>query len=134
MINDPVLNVFVEETSERLGSIEAGLLRLEACGEDCDDALIHGIFRDAHSVKAGANLLKLKNIESLSHKLENILEMIRKGKMAPNDQAITVMLETVDKLRELVENITQSDSISIRLHEAMLNMVIQKAAEAREEA
>ncbi len=126
--NDPVLAVFVEETVERLASLESGLLKLEEC-DDCDDTLVHGIFRDAHSVKAGANLLKLKNIESLSHKLENIFEMIRKGRMKPNDQAITVMLETVDKLRELVDHIDESESFSIRLYEAMLNMVIQKAEE-----
>jgi two-component system chemotaxis sensor kinase CheA len=31
--------------------------------------LINSIFRDAHSVKAGANLLKLSTIETLAHKL-----------------------------------------------------------------
>jgi two-component system chemotaxis sensor kinase CheA len=45
----------------------------------------------------------------------------------PDDQTITVLLETVDKLRELMERVDESDSISIRLHEAMLNMVLQKA-------
>lgn len=126
---DAVFDVYVEETSERLASIEAGLLKLEECGTDCDDSLVHGLFRDAHSVKAGANLLKLKNIESLSHKLENILELIRKDKMTPNDQAITAMLETVDKLRELMGRIKDSDSVSVRLYEAMLNMVLQNAQE-----
>lgn len=124
--NDPVIEVFMEETSERLASIETGLLRLENSGAINDETLIHGLFRDAHSVKAGANLLKLQNIESLSHKLENILELVRKGKMVPDDNAITVLLKTVDKLRELIDHIDESDSISIQLHETMLGMVLKK--------
>jgi len=126
---DHVLEVFTEETAERLSSIENGLLKLESAGSQVEDSVVHGIFRDAHSVKAGANLLKLSNVETLAHKLENILEMVRKGQLTPNDQTITILLETVDKLRELMDNIDKSDSISIRLHEAMLNMVVQKATD-----
>lgn len=125
--NDQVLEVYIEETLERLTSIESGLLQLESSGDNTDHSLVHGIFRDAHSVKAGANLLKFNNIESLSHKIENILEMIRKGQMVPDGKAITVLLESVDKLRELVERINESDSLSIRLHETMLNMIMKKA-------
>lgn len=124
---DHVLQVFTEETAERLASIEAGLLKLEADGNQVEDSVVHGIFRDAHSVKAGANLLKLENVENLAHKLENILEMVRKGQLVPDDQTITILLETVDKLRELMDRIEESDTISIRLHEAMLNMIVQKA-------
>ncbi|WP_279593514.1 Hpt domain-containing protein [Pseudodesulfovibrio sp. S3-i] len=123
---DPVLEIFLEETAERLDSIESGLLRLESCGTDCGDETINSIFRDAHSVKAGSNLLKLKNIEELSHKLENVLEMIRKDQLTPSELIITACLESVDKLRELVENVEKSDVISIRLHQHMLEVAIQK--------
>jgi two-component system chemotaxis sensor kinase CheA len=127
--SDLVVEVFMEETAERLDSIESGLLRLEQCGKICDDDTVNSIFRDAHSVKAGSNLLKLKNIEELAHKLENVLEMIRTKQLEPTELVITAGLEAVDKLRELLASIETSDSISIRLHTHMLRMAVEKSLE-----
>jgi two-component system chemotaxis sensor kinase CheA len=123
---DQVLEIFLEETAERLDAIESGLLHLESCGGDCDPEIINSIFRDAHSVKAGSNLLKLKTIEDLAHKVENVLEMIRKKQVAPSEIIVTACLESVDKLRELIENIERSDAISTRLHTHMLEVAVQK--------
>lgn len=128
--SDLVVEVFMEETAERLDSIESGLLKLEQCGNTCDDDTVNSIFRDAHSVKAGSNLLKLKNIEELSHKLENVLEMIRKKRLQPTELVITASLEAVDKLRELLANIENSDTVSIRLHTHMLKMAVDKTLNA----
>ncbi|TDT89775.1 Hpt domain-containing protein [Pseudodesulfovibrio indicus] len=123
---DEVLEIFLEETAERLDSIESGLLRLETCGLDCSQETINSIFRDAHSVKAGSNLLKLTNVEDLAHKLENVLEMIRKQKISPSEIIVTACLESVDKLRELIENVERSETISTRLHKHMLEAAVQK--------
>lgn len=123
---DAVLEIFIEETADRLDSIESGLLQLEKCGAQCGDETINSIFRDAHSVKAGSNLLKLTNIEELAHKLENILEMIRRDELSPNELIITACLESVDKLRELLDNIEDSESMSIRLHKHMLEVAVQR--------
>ena len=113
---------------ERLDSMETGLLRLETM-DAIPSNLINSIFRDAHSVKAGANLLKLSTIESLAHKLENVLEMIRRNELPVSEAVITASLEALDKLRELMDNVEQSDNISIRLHTAMLEMAVKKTLE-----
>lgn len=126
---DDVLEVFLEETAERLNAIETGLLKLEGCGDACDPDIINSIFRDAHSVKAGSNLLELEQVEKLSHKLENVLEMIRKDKLKPDEMIITASLESVDKLRELVENIEASETINIRLQTSMLEIAVKRALE-----
>ncbi|QGY40669.1 chemotaxis protein CheA [Pseudodesulfovibrio cashew] len=125
---DDVLEIYLEETLERLDSIESGLLTLEQRRE-CDTRLVNSIFRDAHSVKAGANLLELFTIEKLSHDLENVLERIRQCTLEPSEMVVTASLEAVDKLRELVENVEQSESISIRLHTAMLDMAVKRTLE-----
>jgi len=125
---DEVLEVYLEETVERLDSIESGLLTLENI-KTCEPSLVNSVFRDAHSVKAGANLLKLKTIEELAHKLENVLEMIRRCELEASEMVITASLESVDKLRELVENINESENISIRLHTAMLEMAVKRTLE-----
>lgn len=127
--SDHVVEVFIEETMERLDSIESGLLKLEECGKNCDEETVNSIFRDAHSVKAGSNLLELKNIEELAHKLENVLEMLRKKQLSPTEIIITASLESVDKLREMIENIENSELISIRLQTHMLRLAVEKTLE-----
>ncbi|HMM37248.1 MAG TPA: Hpt domain-containing protein [Desulfovibrio sp.] len=102
---DDVLTVFVEESRERLASIERGLLVLEKNCRDADEAMIHGIFREAHSIKAGANLLHLRNIEELAHKLENILERMRRRELTPTGRIISILLEGLDAMREMVEDV-----------------------------
>lgn len=127
---DEVLEVFLEETYERLDSIESGLIKLENLKE-CAPSVVNSIFRDAHSVKAGANLLKLVNIEELAHKLENVLEMIRRCELEATEMVVTASLESVDKLRELIDNVEESEDISIRLHTAMLEMAVKRAIEMK---
>lgn len=128
LFNDQVLETYLEETTERLDSMESGLLTLEKLNE-CDPMLVNSIFRDAHSVKAGANLLKLLTIEELAHKLENVLEQIRRCELDASEMVITASLESIDKLRELVGNVEQSEKISIRLQTAMLDMAVKKTLE-----
>lgn len=111
--NDEVKSLFVEESRERLAAIERGLLDLEKRGAEADQAMIHGIFREAHSVKAGANLLGLKSIESLAHKLENVLEMIRRGELTPTGRIVSILLEGLDALQDLLEDLDGSDSRDI---------------------
>ncbi|MBI9110832.1 Hpt domain-containing protein [Maridesulfovibrio ferrireducens] len=132
---DRLLDIFQEETLERLDSLESGLLTLEKNTENGSHELINSIFRDAHSVKAGSNLLKLRNIEELSHTLENMLELIRSTDLVPTELMITASLEAVDKLRGLAENIMESDSKSIRLQKMMLEVSLKRAlAEESEES
>ncbi len=123
---DRMLDIFQEETSERLDSIESGLISLENCEDNCDPSIVNGIFRDAHSIKAGSNLLKLNKIEELSHKLENVLEMVRTGEIVPNELIITASLEAVDKLRVLNDDLLESNEKGIRLQTMMLKVAVQK--------
>lgn len=124
---DRLLDIFQDETLERLDNIEDGLLKLENCASELTPELINSIFRDAHSIKAGSNLLKLKRIEELSHKLENVLEMVRSEGLIPTELIITASLESVDKLRSLAEDVLNSDTKSIRLQKTMLEVSVQRA-------
>lgn len=111
--NDEVRELFVEESRERLAAVERGLLQLEKDGAAADEAMIHGIFREAHSVKAGANLLGLRTFESLAHKLENVLERLRKAELAPTGRIVSILLEGLDALQDMLEDLDSSDSRDI---------------------
>ncbi len=112
-VNPAVFRTFLEESEERLDDMESGILAMCEMPDRLDPELIHSIFRDAHSVKAGANLLGYKNIEVLSHKLENILDMVRMGRMTPTALVTDTLLQTLDRIHDLVDDVDASNAADI---------------------
>lgn len=103
---DPeVIATFEEETLERLADIEFALLKLERDAKNVDDEMLNGIFRNAHSIKASANLLKFKSIEDVAHRAENILQKVRDKELEPTVDLVSVLLESFDAIRELVDHL-----------------------------
>lgn len=110
-----VLATFAEESAERLQGLEAGLLELERTLGSPSPDLLDAVFRDAHSVKAGANLLGLRGLERAAHSLENVLDRMRKGHLALNEDVISALLEGVDLLRDLLGDTGTPDEMRRRL-------------------
>ncbi|GAB6175507.1 hypothetical protein JCM16814_03980 [Desulfobaculum senezii] len=100
-----VLDAFIEESRERLSELETGVLELEEHTAADEDELLNSVFRAAHSVKAGAGLLKLHSIERVSHWLENLLGRVRTGEIQADSDLVTALLEGVDALRELIDDV-----------------------------
>jgi len=99
--HDPeVLAAFAEESAQRLGELERGLLELERTASHPSLELLNAVFREAHSVKAGAGLLGLTQVETAAHRLENVLDLLRAGRLAADAEVCQALLDGVDLLRE----------------------------------
>ncbi len=107
-----IVKTFIEETTEHLTEIEDGILSLEKSSGNIDDRLVHSMFRAAHSIKAGANLLKFSKIESLSHELEDTLQKLRQKKIVLNKSIVDVFLKVIDKMEEMVNDLRKSYKIN----------------------
>ena len=118
-VND-LIEGFVEDCREHLDHIEASLMDIEAAGDNQDPEVVNSVFRAAHSIKGGAGMLGLDNIKSLSHMLENVLHMVRSNELAPTHDVVEVLLKGFDRLTEMVNNIEDSENISIDAHVAKL--------------
>src|SRR5699024_1195175 len=68
--------------------------------------IIEEIFRAAHTLKGMAATMGYEDIANLTHKLENIFDGIRDGKIQVCTEMMDVLFETVDGLNEMVENIS----------------------------
>jgi two-component system chemotaxis sensor kinase CheA len=106
-----IVNTFIAETMENLTAIEEGILSLEKNSEKIDGELVHSMFRAAHSIKAGANLLKVTNIESLSHELESILQRLRQQKLVLTRDIVDFFLKGIDQMQEMVNDLKHSYGI-----------------------
>jgi two-component system chemotaxis sensor kinase CheA len=92
------LPMFFEETEEHLANMEAQLLRLDPNAPDPE--ALHSIFRAAHSVKGNSALLGAARFSEVMHRIENILDRIRKEQLKPETDVINLLLEACDVVRE----------------------------------
>jgi two-component system, chemotaxis family, sensor kinase CheA len=139
MQDDETLRLYVEESIEHLANIENDLLAIEKDGADINEELVNKVFRAAHSIKGGAGFMGLNNIKELSHKMENVLGMIREREMVPNPEIVNILLLASDTLRNLLNNVGASNEMPIEEHVNALvalttGAVPEKKAEKKEES
>jgi len=102
---------FLDESREGLDTMEQGLLRLEqGAGDAAGDAagaergeLLNSIFRAAHSIKGGAGTFGFGEIAAVTHLLETLLDQMRSGKRATTSDIVTVLLQSADVLRGMLD-------------------------------
>lgn len=133
-MEDDILQNFLDDTREHLADIETDLLDIEAAGADFDSEMVNKVFRTAHSIKGSAGFLGLTKISELSHKIENILDMIRSRKLVPTPDVVNVVLGGFDKLKEMVDNIGESENADISKHVEMLVALTSDGSQKQEVA
>ncbi|MES2624475.1 MAG: chemotaxis protein CheA [Pseudomonadota bacterium] len=124
---DEIRQIFVAECADGLDVIESGLLELEK-GNDTQET-INDIFRGAHSIKGGAATFGYKNIADFTHILETLLDKLREQELAVTPPLVKLFLESVDCLREMVENMEGDggyDEERASLLKVQLNGYLQK--------
>jgi two-component system chemotaxis sensor kinase CheA len=103
-----------ELTREFLIESQEGLDRMERCLTDLeerpqDTGLIGDIFRSVHTIKGTTGFLGFKRLEKLAHAGENLLGLLREGKLTADRQLITGLLQLLDGLRSILKTI-EADS------------------------
>ncbi len=110
---DPdMINDFTDEAQDLLQNIEDDILMLEK-PETASDETINRLFRAVHTIKGTSGFIGLRNITALSHIMENIMAKIRDKTLIVNSPIIDAMLAGADKLKELVNNVYESNRIDI---------------------
>lgn len=95
--------MFVAESLDHLGTIEATLLKLE---ENPDNRqLVDDVFRPFHTVKGNAGALGLLTVQHLAHTVESLLDRCRSGRHPVGPAEIDVVLKSVDLLTALITDV-----------------------------
>lgn len=98
---DAIKQTYFQECDELLGSLEEGLLALEA-GEGDGDT-INAVFRAVHSVKGGAGAFGFEAMVGFAHVFETALDLMRSGKLDPDPDILKLMLRASDVLVDHVQ-------------------------------
>lgn len=129
-----VYKQFVVESEEHLETIEESLLALEENPEASEP--IDSFFRAIHSIKGTAAYVNLKQIEILSHRIESIFDLLRKGSMTYTKEIGDVVFKSIDMLRTMVfyvkiEDFGQVVDISEQVHQ--LEVIISSGKAPKQE-
>ena len=98
---EEIVKVFFEESFEGLDAMESGLLTLDA---QADRETINTIFRAAHSIKGGAGTFGFMEIAEFTHSVETLLDEMRNGMRGVTADAVQVLLQAVDVIREMTQS------------------------------
>ena len=101
-----IIQEFVMESLENLGTIEVTLLDLEKDSTDLET--INAVFRPFHTIKGVSGFLNFGKINRLAHTVESLLDMARNGKLNIDGQIIDIVLESVDVLKKMIRSIQDS--------------------------
>jgi two-component system chemotaxis sensor kinase CheA len=96
----PLAVEFLNEAQGHIEAAEANLLRLE--DDDKDPEAVNAIFRAFHTIKGVAGFLNLKQIGTLAHGAESLLDLARKGRLELSGVAVDLVFESIDQLKILL--------------------------------
>jgi two-component system chemotaxis sensor kinase CheA len=126
---EEILGLFFEESFEGLDTMESGLLTLD---DSADRETINTIFRAAHSIKGGAGTFGFMEISEFTHSVETLLDEMRNGARSITPDALQVLLQSVDVIREMVQSAQAKRPIVMvganALSRELIRILAQKAA------
>ncbi|MFQ5452637.1 MAG: chemotaxis protein CheA [Candidatus Zixiibacteriota bacterium] len=101
-----IVDDFLVEADELIVSLDNNLVTLESAPDDLD--LLNEIFRAAHTVKGTSSFLGFEKITSLTHRMEDILNKLRKSELSVTPTIMDLLLEALDILKSLLENVREN--------------------------
>lgn len=117
----PYRQAFFDEAGENLARLEQLLLALDPAA--AGDEPLHAIFRCAHSVKGGAAAFGFDDVADLTHRMESLLDRLRRHELAPSAAMVELLLQAGDALRALLArhrdargDLPETSDLRARLH------------------
>lgn len=125
---------FLDESGGILRQLNENLLHLEdlleASTSDTiapDATLLNEMFRAAHSLKGLSGMLRLDNINGLTHQIESIFNAARGGKLAVSGKVVDVVYRSVGRLEAMIELLSgmEGDAVDCRVELADIESLLK---------
>ncbi|WP_319584080.1 Hpt domain-containing protein [uncultured Pseudodesulfovibrio sp.] len=119
---------FLEEAQEIVENLNRCLLALEG-DPGGNDELINDTFRYFHNLKGNSGIIGFKELNSLTHEAETLLNKVRKGEIASSQGLIDLLLSAVDLIEALVSKVDTETSRVEPLDTSVMVQVLRKVTE-----
>lgn len=108
METNQYLSMFIDESKDHLQALNENLLNLETAPEDI--SIVQSIFRSAHTLKGMSATMGFEDIASLTHEMENVLDLVRNEKLKMNSFIFDTLFKSLDSLEAMVNDIIEGGS------------------------
>ncbi|BBD65526.1 CheA signal transduction histidine kinases [Nostoc commune NIES-4072] len=126
---DDDIEAFLVESYENLNQIEGDIIELEKTSAN-GEALVR-IYRSLHTLKGNCGFLPFPNLESLAHAGENLLSCLRDRTIAITPDIISILLQTVDGIRQILSQIQATKQDGNRNYSALI-ATLTRLSEAKQ--
>ncbi len=103
-----MVNIFAQDAEEILDHAEQNLLRLES-----EPARLSDLLRQFHTLKGNSGLMGYNQIQTISHRLEDVLHHARDQRSVLGPDSVRLFLKAVDALRRCVASLRKGGSPSV---------------------
>ncbi len=97
------MSVFIDEANDHLQSLNDNMLQLEQSPEDI--SIVQVIFRSAHTLKGMSATMGFEDLASLTHEMENVLDLVRNSKLTMNEEIFDTLFKCLDALEGMVQDV-----------------------------
>jgi len=118
---DSLLEQFLSEARENLAFIDQNI---GAIGGD-DPELLNSVFRAAHTLKGGSGIVGFESVKEITHHAEDLLDMLRAGKLEFAESMIEVLYDAFDEVVNLIEAAEESGDIVIADEETVERIIAE---------
>ncbi|KUO76529.1 MAG: chemotaxis protein CheA [Clostridia bacterium BRH_c25] len=110
--NEPMLDMFIFETSQLIEQLETSILSSEKSSCYTQSA-INEIFRIMHTIKGSSAMMMFENISCLAHAIEDLFYFLREEKPQKVDCAVIsdLVLESIDFIKIEIEKVKNGDTV-----------------------
>lgn len=112
-----IIEDFLVEADELVHSLDNNFVKLESSPEDLN--LLNEIFRAVHTIKGTSSFLGFEQVTTLTHRMEDILNKLRKSEMVVTPGVMDLLLESLDLLKVLLDNVRSHSDEKVDLEEIL---------------
>jgi two-component system chemotaxis sensor kinase CheA len=129
MIEDEELrSLYKTASAERIQKIEAGLLHLEKNPQD--KAKLEGLLRETHSLKGDSRMLGVKDVETLTHQIEEILGSVKQGERVFTSQLYDCLSQGLDAIRKIAHEAVTGQSAGVSVFHVLAQLMRGESSDA----
>lgn len=125
------MGMFLEESREHLQTLNRCLLSLE--NDPRNLSVLDEIFRSAHTIKGMSATMGFTSIAELTHEMENVLDLLRKGQLKASPAIIDTLFKCLDTLEQSVESIASNSEATVDIKPLAAKLAKLAAGKDQEE-
>ena len=132
MIEDEELrNLYKVASADHIEKIEAGLLHLEK--NPLDGAKLEQLLRETHSLKGDSRMLGVKDAETLTHQMEDILGGVNRGERVLTPPVFECLYQGLDAIRKIATEAVTGQPAGVSVFHVLAQLMGADGSEASAE-